>query len=84
MSNKKIAVTILAFIIVIVYSPLMSLWALKTIFQLNIVYNFWSWFAMSWVHLIIFLTRSTPNITNVQTIPISSDLTQSTSSNSQK
>lgn len=58
MSNKRIALSILAFIAVVVYSPLMSLWALETIFQFKVTYSFWSWLAMSWVHLIIFLARA--------------------------
>lgn len=61
MSNKQVAFSILAFIAVVVYAPFMSLWTLETIFRLSIVYNFWSWLAMSWIHLVIFLARSSPS-----------------------
>lgn len=58
MTNKKLAFLILGIMLIVIYSPFMSLWALETVFNFKIVYNFWSWLAMTWVHLIIFLARS--------------------------
>lgn len=66
-SNSQIAIAILGFIAVIVYAPLMSLWVFNTIFKLNLEYNFWTWLAMSWVHLIIFISRSTNTTTTINT-----------------
>lgn len=70
MNNKRIAFSILSFIAVVVYAPLVSLWTLETIFGFKIVYNFWTWLAMSWIHLIIFLARSSSSTTTVTaTVP---------------
>lgn len=83
MNNKQIAISILAFIAVFIYSPLISLWALETIFQLKITYSFWSWLAMTWVHLIIFLARSSTTTTITAAPPTSflSSMTNSSKEN---
>ena len=87
MSNKQIAVSIITFIAIIVYAPLMNLWALETIFQFKIIYSFWSWLAMSWFHLIIFLiillTKSSSSTTTV-TATITPELLKSVIDNSKK
>lgn len=68
MSNKQYAITILTSIAIIIYCPLISLWTLNTIFNLNIAYNIWTWLAMSWFHIIIIFIRSTSNNTTINTI----------------
>jgi hypothetical protein len=69
MSKERIAFSIIIFIAVVVYTPLMSLWALETIFQVKITYSVWSWLAMSWIHLIIFLAKSSPNTSPTTNTP---------------
>lgn len=69
MSKERIAFSIIVFIAIIVYTPLMSLWALETIFQLKVTYNVWSWLAMSWVHLIIFFAKPSSNISPTTNTP---------------
>lgn len=51
--------------VVVVYAPFMSLWSLETVFNFKMIYNFWSWLAMSWIHLIIFLASSTSSTTDI-------------------
>ena len=39
----KIAGLIILIILLVVFGPLMTIWALNTVFGLNIAYTFWTW-----------------------------------------
>lgn len=50
----KIAALILLLILLIVFSPLITIWALNTLFALNIAYTVWTWLATAWLSLVTF------------------------------
>lgn len=70
MSNKQAALSLLLFIGIVVYAPFMSLWTLETVFQCKIIYNFWTWLGMTWLHIIIFFARPAPSSTIINTAAI--------------
>lgn len=39
----KIAGIITLIVLLVVFGPLATIWALNTVFSLNIAYNFWTW-----------------------------------------
>jgi multidrug transporter EmrE-like cation transporter len=41
-------------ILLIVFSPLITLWALNTLFNLGIAYTIWTWLATAWLSLVTF------------------------------
>ena len=49
----KIAVFVLFLIVLVLIGPLISIWALNTVFGLGIAYTFWTWLAMAWIGLVI-------------------------------
>lgn len=51
LENIGIVAAILLIIAAIIFGPLMSIWALNTLFSLNIAYTFWTWLAMVWTGL---------------------------------
>lgn len=51
MENFAIVAVILLIIAAIIFGPLASIWALNTLFSLNIAYTFWTWLAMVWTGL---------------------------------
>ena len=40
-------------IVLILVSPIFSIWALNTLFSLAIPTNLWTWLAMFWLHVVI-------------------------------
>ena len=50
----KIAGLIILLILLIVFSPLITIWALNTLFALNIAYTIWTWLATAWLSLVTF------------------------------
>ena len=50
--NKAIALLILA-LLIIVFAPLVTIWALNALFGLEIAYNIGTWFAVLWLSLIV-------------------------------
>lgn len=38
---------------VIAGGPLISLWALNTLFHASIPYTFWTWLATAWLHTVL-------------------------------
>lgn len=50
---SKIAVFVLFLIVLVLIGPLISIWALNTLFGLGIAYTFWTWLAMAWIGLVI-------------------------------
>lgn len=51
--TDKVLLVILAILIILIliFGPLISIWALNTLFALSIPYTFWTWLAMFWVGL---------------------------------
>lgn len=41
-------------ILLIVFSPLITIWALNTLFNLGIAYTIWTWLATAWLSLVTF------------------------------
>ena len=39
----KIAGLITLIVLLVIFGPLATIWALNTVFSLNIAYNFWTW-----------------------------------------
>ncbi len=50
--NKIVALAVLVVTIVLL-GPLISIWALNTLFSLGIAYTFWTWLAMAWVGAVL-------------------------------
>ena len=40
-------------IVLIIVSPIFSIWALNTLLSLAIPTNLWTWLAMFWLHVVI-------------------------------
>lgn len=40
-------------LLIVIIGPMLTIWSINTIFLLNIPLNFWSWFAVFWIHGII-------------------------------
>lgn len=53
MKPLTLAVIGLLVIILVFVSPLLSIWALSTIFSLAIPTNVWTWLAAAWLHIVI-------------------------------
>lgn len=62
--TKTLLSLVMVFFIVI-YTPLISLWTINSLFHVNIQYTFWTWLAMSWIHLIIFISRPVSTSTTI-------------------
>ena len=45
---------VLLIAVLVVAAPLISIWALNTLFSLSIPYTFWTWLAMVWVNIVTF------------------------------
>lgn len=41
-------------LLLIVFTPLITIWALNTLFNLGIAYTFWTWLATAWLSLVTF------------------------------
>jgi hypothetical protein len=50
----KLLLSILLIIIILVFSPFVSIWSLNTLFTTNIAYNFETWAAMIWLTVMTF------------------------------
>lgn len=47
-----LGISLIVFLILcVVFGPLLSIWALNTLFKLGIEYTFWTWLAMIFVNL---------------------------------
>ena len=53
MNTYTLALIGLLVIVLIFVSPLLSIWALNTIFSLAIPTNVWTWLAVAWLHIVI-------------------------------
>ena len=53
MSTLNLALIGLLVIILVLVSPIFSIWALNTLFSLAIPTNLWTWLAMFWLHVVI-------------------------------
>ena len=58
MTNSTIALLFVVFIAAIIASPLISIWAINTLFGLNIPFEFATWFAALWINAIIIANKS--------------------------
>lgn len=59
LSIKKVGVAAFVMILlvamaIIVASPLITIWAVNTLFGLGVEYTFWTWLAMSWIYVLMF------------------------------
>jgi hypothetical protein len=50
----KITGLIVLLVLLIVFSPLITIWALNTLFALGIDYTIWTWLATAWLSLVTF------------------------------
>jgi len=50
----KIIGLIVLIILLVVFSPLITIWSLNTLFSLSIAYTFWTWLATAWLSLVTF------------------------------
>lgn len=66
--NIKTAITILLVIAIFVYSPLVTIWSINQLTNLNVQYTFWTWLAMNWCHIIIYFFRSNSSIVTTTVI----------------
>lgn len=48
-----IILAIIFFLLMLIFSPLLTIWALNTLFSLGIAYTFSTWFAMLWVNMLL-------------------------------
>ena len=53
MDLLKVIVFFLLAAVLIIVSPLLSIWALNTVFELHIATDLGTWLAMAWLHLIL-------------------------------
>lgn len=53
MDFLKVIAFLLSIVVLIIVAPLISIWALNTLFGLQIVTSIWTWLAMTWLHLMI-------------------------------
>ena len=53
MGTVLFVVLLLAVIAFIMLSPMFTIWALNTLFHLEIPVNFWTYVSMLWLHLIL-------------------------------
>ena len=53
MNTYTLALIGLLVIVLVLVSPLLSIWALNTIFSLTIPTNVWTWLAVAWLHIVI-------------------------------
>jgi len=50
----KIILWVLLIAVLVVIGPIISIWALNTLFKLNIEFTFWTWLALAWLQTICF------------------------------
>lgn len=50
MNDAGVVLVVLAFAAVVFVLPLVTIWALNTLFLLGIEYNVWTWLAAAWLH----------------------------------
>ena len=54
MNNLNLALLGILVIVLVIVSPIFSIWALNTLFPtLAIPTNFWTWLAVFWLHVVI-------------------------------
>lgn len=59
LSGAAVSVILLVILIVVIFSPLIFIWALNTLFALNIAYGFYEWLAA--IFLLSFLQAKSVN-----------------------
>lgn len=59
LSGAAVSVILLVILIVVIFSPLIFIWALNTLFALNIAYGFYEWLAA--IFLLSFLQARNVN-----------------------
>lgn len=47
--NVVVVMWVVLILAALIFVPLVSIWALNTLFSLNIAFNFWTWFASFWI-----------------------------------
>lgn len=47
--NVVVVVWVILVLVALIFAPLVSLWALNTLFSSNIAFNFWTWLASLWI-----------------------------------
>ena len=50
MNDTGVVLVVLVFAAVVLVLPLVTIWALNTLFLLGIEYNVWTWLAAAWLH----------------------------------
>ena len=50
MNDTGVVLVVVVFLAVVMVLPLISIWALNTLFLLGIEYNVWTWLAAAWLH----------------------------------
>jgi hypothetical protein len=50
----KIIVLVALLILLILVGPLVTIWSLNTLFNLDIAYTIWTWLATAWLSLVTF------------------------------
>ncbi len=50
---NKIVVLAVLVVVIVLLGPLISIWALNTLFGLGIAYTFWTWLAMAWIGAVL-------------------------------
>ena len=47
--NVVVVMWVILVLVALIFAPLVSIWALNTLFNLNIAFNFWTWCASLWI-----------------------------------
>lgn len=50
MNDTGVVFLVVVFLAVVMVLPLISIWALNTLFLLGIEYSVWTWLAAAWLH----------------------------------
>lgn len=50
MNDTGVVLVVVVFLAVAMVLPLISIWALNTLFLLGIEYSVWTWLAAAWLH----------------------------------
>ena len=44
---------VLALSLIVVFAPMITIWAFNTLFDFGIQYTFTSWLAVAWIHILV-------------------------------
>jgi 5-bromo-4-chloroindolyl phosphate hydrolysis protein len=56
--NVLVILWALLVLVIVIFAPLVSIWSINTIFNLNIVYSLSTWFASFWISAITLAART--------------------------